>query len=259
MPPQRPNEIEYLTGRLSGALRPSGVTLPGGGGKFATDGTVMVWPGNTFVCHVPRGTQAYNAILAVQDALKMSPYQRFYTFLPAPSFHMTLFQGISPGNRPGYGWPDGVAEGTPRAAVTEEMLRRVATLDLPERYRVKVDDLFAGHSLTVSGADAAAEQELRRARVALRDATGIAFADFDTYVFHITLGYLVDWVSEATACAIAELSAELSAHYAAEIGIIEFGPVEFCTFETMHHFETLRRIGATAPPAPERTPTSGAP
>ncbi|MDJ1017591.1 MAG: DUF1868 domain-containing protein, partial [Paracoccaceae bacterium] len=96
MSPKRPNEIDHLTGRLSRTVRPPGISLPKGGGKFTTDGAVQIWPGNTFVCHLDRRSEPYALILALQEDLKKSAFQRFFAFLPPPSFHMTVYQGLSP-------------------------------------------------------------------------------------------------------------------------------------------------------------------
>ena len=61
MAPSRPNEIDYLTGRLWDAPFPPWVSLEGRGGKFTTDGRVQIWPGNTFICHVDRNSEAFEA------------------------------------------------------------------------------------------------------------------------------------------------------------------------------------------------------
>ena len=172
----------------------------------------------------------------------MSPFQRFFTFLPPPSFHMTVFQGLSPDMTATTGWPESLPEGLPRDEASAILADRLDELDLPTRFRIKVDGLFAAYSLTVSGADEAEETALRQARVTLRDATGIQFSDFDDYIFHITMAYLVDWLSDATAREIAEFSSEIGSRYQGEIGHIELGPIEFCNFDSMHHFEPVRTL-----------------
>ena len=236
----RPDVIDHLTGRLSDLPRPPGISLPRGGGKFTPDGAVQHWPGNTFICHIPRTSAAYSAIQELQETVKMSPFQRFFTFLPPPSFHMTVFQGLSPDMTATTGWPESLPEGLPRDEASAILADRLDELDLPTRFRIKVDGLFAAYSLTVSGADEAEETALRQARVTLRDATGIQFSDFDDYIFHITMAYLVDWLSDATAREIAEFSSEIGGRFQGEIGHIELGPIEFCNFDSMHHFEPVR-------------------
>ena len=237
-----PDELALLTGRLSGRPYPPGISLLGGGGKFAPDGAVQHWPGNTFVCHVDRSSSAYEAIRALQEEVKKSPFNRFFTFLPPPSFHMTVYQGLSPGMTADTGWPRGIPMGQSRDEVSTALMQRLDGVSLPASFKIKVDRLLAGYSLRVSGADDQEERALRQARVALRDATGITFADFDDYGFHITLGYLIDWLSEGTARELAAFSTELSTQMLAGIGPIDLGPVEFCNFDTMHHFEVVRTV-----------------
>lgn len=242
MIPMRPDAIDYLTGRLSSDPRPGGISLPGAGGKFLSDGSVQHWPGNTFICHIDCRSSAFEAIRALQEEIKRSPFNRFFTFLPPSSFHMTVFQGVSPASAPGRGWPDGLDWPLARDAASAEILQRIDTVALPNRSTIRLVDVFAAHSLTVTGATAQDEEDLRAARQTLRDATRIAQADFDDYVFHISLAYLIDWVSEPLARDIAAFSAELTAELAARLGDITLGPVEFCEFDTMHHFEPLKLL-----------------
>ncbi len=242
MASDRPDDLALLTGRLSDSPYPPGVSLLGGGGKFTPDGAVQYWPGNTFVCHIDRTSFAYEAIRALQEEVKKSPFNRFFTFLPPPSFHMTVYQGLSPGMTLDTGWPHGIPTGQSRDEVSAALLRRLDGLSLAGSHKIKVDRLLAGYSLRVSGADDHEERSLRQARIALRNATGITFADFDDYGFHVTLAYLIDWLSESTAQEIIDFSAEIGGQILAGIGTIDLGPVEFCNFDTMHHFEVLRTL-----------------
>ena len=243
MAAHRPDPIAHLTGRLSDRIRPPGIELLNGGGKFTPDGAVQTWPGNTFICHVDRASAAYAAILELQEEVKKSEFNRFFTFLPPPSIHMTVYQALAPGMTAGTGWPKDLPEDLSRDQLTAHLLDRLAPLALPTSYPVKVDGLFCGYSLTMVGADEVADSALRQARTALRDATGIQFSDFDEYVFHITMAYLVDWLSETTARELVAFSGELESRFKSAIGTIELGPIEFCNFDSMHHFEPVRVLG----------------
>lgn len=243
MAPRRPNEIEHLTGRCSDLLYPPGISLPNGGGKFTPDGSVQIWPGNTFICHIDRASPAFELIRELQEEIKKSPFKSFFTFLPPPSFHMTVYQGLSPETQPGKGWPKDVPEGLSRNEVTGIMSSRLDGLDVPTSFKVRVDGLFAAYSLTVSGTDATEEAALRQTRASLRDATGITFRDFDEYVFHITLAYQIHWVSDKTAKEISSFSSEIGDPFKDAVGTIELGPVEFCNFDSMHHFELVKALG----------------
>ena len=237
----RPDTVEFLTGRHTQTDRPGGISMPGGGGKFTPDGAVLRWPGNTFICHMDRKSPQWAALRDLQEQIKCSEFQRFFAFLTPTSFHMTVFQGLSP-----YfpaSMPDGLDPDTPRDAVSAALIDRTRNIIVPRQFRVQATDLFALHSVSVTGADDGAEAQLRDARVTLRDATGIRPANFDGYPFHITLAYPLEWVSDTLALEMAEFSAELSVDVIEAIGEFTLGPIEFCTFDTMHHFEPLVRLG----------------
>jgi len=102
---QRPDPVATLIGRLNDAPYPGGVSCLGEGGKFTPDGAVQPWPGNTFICHIPHTSVAFGAIQSLQEQLKRSEFNRFFTYLPMPSVHMTVFQGISPMYEEGAVWP----------------------------------------------------------------------------------------------------------------------------------------------------------
>lgn len=241
--PARPDPIAYLTGRLNApAPRPPGISLPGEGGKFASDGSVQHWPGNTFVCHVVPDSAAHDLIRAIQEEVKMSRFARFFTFLPPSSFHMTVFQGVSPETGSPDALPRGAVPGMRRDALSGMMLDAIRDLAFDPAPKARLVELFCGYSLTVTGAEPGGEAPFRAMRETLRDATGIMPPDFDSYVFHITLAYLVDWLTEPVARDLVAFSAGMTDRYAPRLAEIPLGPVAFCTFETMHHFEPLKAL-----------------
>ncbi|NVK35182.1 MAG: DUF1868 domain-containing protein [Rhodobacteraceae bacterium] len=240
--PKRPDAFELLTGRLSNDPHPGGISLPGEGGKFSTDGVVQNWPGNTFICHVDPTSDAWRVIREVQEKVKCSPFHRFFTFTPPSSFHMTVFQGICPVVRGD--WPEGVPEDASRDRVSGVLLERTRGLDVPTSFKVQVNNLHALHSLSVTGADEENDALLRKTREILRAATGISPKGFEDYVFHITLGYPVTFASDSLAKEMVDFSQQISSGLTDAIGTIDLGPLEFCTFETMHHFEPLVKLGA---------------
>ncbi len=240
--PERRDAIEFLTGRLKGSRYPTGISLPGCGGKFATDGTVQYWPGNTFICHLDPETDAWRAVRDLQEEVKCSSYARLYSFLPPPSFHMTIMPGISPGNHLAQEGKDPSDAEVDRKALSNKMLDQVSGLDIPRSFQITATDLFALKSLTVTGLNSVQERSLRQARTLLRNSTGLESDDFDDYVFHITLAYLVCWLSDSLAEEVCEHSAGLFERYRHRLAEIELGPVEFCEFNSMHHFEPLIRL-----------------
>ncbi len=234
--------LPYLTGSHTDAPFPGGISLSGQGGKFTPDGKAQIWPGNTFVCHVERPGAGFDALRALQEEVKMSRFARFYNFLPPSSFHMTVFQGVSPGERQGAFLPDGVKDEASLDEINTAV--REATRDLafaPTR-EVQAVNFFCAQGLIVTGVGPEGEAPLREIRNTLRAATGINPPGFGDYVFHITLAYLAEWVTEPTGRAIIDFAEELMERYGPTLGSIPLGPVEFCAFETMHHFEPLQTL-----------------
>ncbi|MEL6999010.1 MAG: DUF1868 domain-containing protein [Pseudomonadota bacterium] len=242
MTPKQPDPIAYLTGQLSGRPYPRGVGPPGLGEKFHPDGAVQIWPGNTFICPIDQASDAFAAMLEIQEALMCSAFAPFYAFLPPPSFHMTVFQGTSPETRPGGFWPDGAAPDLSHDALTDLMLKRTNGLEVPTAFCAKALDLFGGHSMTVTGADDASEAGLRLSRNRLRQATGLTPPEFATYVFHITLAYPLRWQSPSLAAEVVAFSQKLFDGQSVRLQNIALGPIEFCRFDSMHHFEPLNRL-----------------
>ncbi len=235
----RVGAIAYLTGAEDGRARPSAV-----GKKFEPDGRVLRYPGNTFICHVPAESEAHRALVAAQAALRAGPQGDAFAFLPPASFHMTVFEGVTDLARSDGRWPQDMHAEAPVAEVTDTFAARAAQLDLPSRRAIRPTGLFAGFSLRVEGATPEEEAGLRASREKLSALTGIRRPDFAGYGFHITLAYLLRWLTSDEAGAVVDLSEQVFARLVQEAPTIALGPVEFCTFDDMHAFRPILRIGS---------------
>jgi hypothetical protein len=236
----RDDAFKFLTGQMSDRAVPPGISGPEQGGKFSPEGVVQHWPGNTFICHVPKDSAQHAALCAMQGAMMASEIGDFFSWLPPASFHMTVFQGISPDDPV---WPDGLSRDVSRDEVTAVLLGRLHSVSLPQHFTPSARGLYAGHSVTLEGIDAVAEARLRGARMALRDATGLKPHGFETYTFHITLGYPLRWLTAVEAKAVIAASDATFAAHGAALAEVPLGPVEFCCFENMHHFEIIAKLG----------------
>jgi len=232
----RPDPIRFLTGADTELSRPRAISEPAQGGKFTPDGEVLPFPGNTVICHIDPKSDVHAALCEMQDEVRHSDFGALFTYLPPASLHMTVFQGISPDSPV---WPEGVPKGASRDEVTSVLKTRLAGHDLPQRRRVRATGLFCGHSVTLEGSTDIEEARLRATRVSLRDLTGLRHDHFDTYTFHITLGYLLRWLDRAEAEDLVAFSNQVYARHAARLSAIELGPLELCSFEDMHHFEPV--------------------
>ncbi|MFN3576008.1 MAG: DUF1868 domain-containing protein [Tabrizicola sp.] len=228
--------LDYLTGAATGGSAPASV-----GQKFTAAGEVMPYAGNTFICHIPPGP-AHDALTGTAARLRAAAPAGAYAFLPPASYHMTVFEGVTDRDRTGGRWPEDLDPALPVEAVTQAFLPRVAALDLPRKVRVRPTGLFAGTTVQVTGATEADEAALRAARQTLRKATGIRRPDFASYRFHITLAYLLRWLTPAEAAAMADLSTRLAAGLANLQPEIALAGIEFCTFADMHAFPLAARL-----------------
>ena len=227
---------DWLTGAVTAGPAPASV-----GQKFTATGAVMPYAGNTFICHIPPGP-AHEALTATAAHLRAAAPAGAYVFLPPASYHMTVFEGVTDRDRTGGRWPDDLDPALPVEAVTESFLPRLSGLDLPRATRIRPTGIFAGTTVQVTGASEADETTLRTARQTLRTATGIRRPDFADYRFHITLAYLLRWLTPAEAAAMADLSAILARDLAALHPRIALDGIEFCRFADMHAFPCIARL-----------------
>lgn len=218
MPTFPPEPIAYLTGCRNGAgAIPPDISSPGSGGKLTAEGQLLIWPGNTMICHIDPESDAHAALVDIQEGLKAGPRAGCLTVLPAASLHMTVFR------------------------VTRVLLDRLDGIGLPESRRIRATEVFCRHSMTVDGVDTD-ELGLRDTRAQLREVTGIDPAGVERYTFHITLAYLLRWLGEDEAREVIALSEAPFAEHGPRLQDIRLGRIEFFNFEHMHHFEPLRGL-----------------
>lgn len=218
------------------------ITSDNGGGKFATDGRVLPYPGNTFICHIDKSSREYTILCELQEKLKTLPTARYFTFLPHESFHMTVFCGISGNPLDTDGWPDGLERGLSLAEMNRRFLDACAGIDGFPGVTVRADHLKAGYSIHAEPATQESFDELWRMRDRLAEATGLRREDHDHYQFHISFAYRIRRMPLEIAMAHIEQSTALFEAVYPALQAIRLGPVEFCSFDTMHHFHTEKRL-----------------
>jgi hypothetical protein len=242
-PSDRAARVAALTGRRAGTPHPFSVTAADGGGKFTPEGAPLRYPGNTFLCHVDRASAAFAALTEMQRQMMASPWASHFAFLPPASFHMTVFRGVAGNPLAFEGWPDYLPTGTSLGGVTRAFLARLDGQPGASGVRVRADRCDLGTSIAVVPQDPASGRALADVRDVLRRATGLDREDHESYVFHVSLAYLVRWLDEVSAHAYLDaLDAVFAAHRAALDGI-ELGPVEVCEFETMLAFRPVAHFG----------------
>lgn len=224
--------FDYLTGALTGGDAPSAVGL-----KFTADGQPLTCRGNTTICHVDPRSKSFAALKDAQDQLKSGRLADGFTFLPPESFHMTIFEGVIDYARTTDRWPGHLSNDAAVDIVTDDFADRLQDIGLTRTVIARPTGIFGGFSVRMSGVDKGEEALLRLTRDQLQAATNLVRPDHDTYEFHITLAYNLRWFSPEDARSIIALSDKVGAELVERVPRIVLGPVEFCTFETMHHFE----------------------
>lgn len=155
---------------------------------------------------------------------------------------MTIFEGVIDYSRTQARWPSHLPLDASVDTVTRDFDTRLREIGLTRKLNARPTGIFGGFSVRMTGTDDAAEALLRQTRDQLRSATGIARPDHGAYGFHITLGYLLRWLDADEANIVLDLSETVGRDLVARVPSIALGPVEFCSFDTMHHFETRHRI-----------------
>lgn len=235
-PDALPNPIDFLTGEWAGWR---GATMPDGPRepwpKFSLDGAVRPFPGVTIVCHVPRDSASFQALVAIQDGLRSQPFARHLAYLPPTSLHMTLFDLSNETRRGTPAWPEEIDPAATWPDVSDALAARLEGLKLPA-FEPTAAQLFGGSSLIIEGQGSVMEQTLRAARDELRAKSRIYRDDHDSYVFHVTLAYPLRFVSKAEAEQIDLSCRSLFETHQEALTPLSLGPAEMCDFKDMHAF-----------------------
>lgn len=231
--------IPRLTGQESELPHPPSISAKGGGGKFDASGAPLFFPGNTFICHIDTKSAFYKKLCQLQDALKALPQAGGITFLPKESFHMTVFGGVGGEPLCSSGWPEDINKNSSLDAINHSWCERVKQSDYLGGFNVVPMGMRAPYSLAMQAATETDALALQQARTKLQSLTQLVRDDFRSYRFHITLGYLVNWLDEASAQELVSASNHLFDHYLGDCEPVRLGAVEFCRFESMHQFTPL--------------------
>lgn len=232
----KPSLARYAASNNSSAPRHLGT-------RYDASGNFLQEPGNTVVCHLVSGSASERAVLDVRNRMMSMTDASKLTFTPVSSLHMTLFQGIIEYRRAFPYWPQDVSLDTSIEAMTDLYLNRLEGFKGVGTFKIKAIDVTPV-GLTVKGATAEDDAIIKSWRDALSEPFGYRHPDHDTYVFHITFAYLIDWLSEDRLAAWQGLFDDCLTFLEREAPIIEIHPPAFCCFNDMRHFEELLMLGS---------------
>jgi len=235
----RPDAYRFLTGQLSNNGRPSGIIEQGGIGKFDVNGESKNYPGNTFICLLNQSSRSYKAITEIQQHVRTSKFGSYFVFLPPSSLHMTVFDGISAGSTEQSNILMQSSNISERDTSTDLILTKLSGIQIDTPKTVTAKELYCANSLTITEPNDESSSKLNKARQLLQSATGIYSRNYDNYVFHITLGYLLQWLEPSIAHLLINYSDNLYSLYSDELTHIDINKCCFCTFENMENYKKV--------------------
>jgi hypothetical protein len=215
------------------------------GRKFAADGRVLPFPGNTFICPIAPSNPATAPLRAFRAALEAEPYAHKFAFTPPSSYHMTVFEGVvDQVRKPGF-WPADLDPDAPLADCNRLFLWKLAAFNLEDlpRFRMAVMegpgnvDMRPGAGIYLSPLDDRENARLRRLRDRLSDLLALRHPGHDTYKFHTTQTYAITPLTEAETVRYRAVRRASLAALAAAMPVLELAAPAFCLFEDMFAFQ----------------------
>lgn len=216
------------------------------GYKFTQDGRVKPFAGNTIICHLPQqgtGQPVFDHFLDIYRELPAMRFARKITALPPSSYHMTIFGGATDTGRRQDLWPRGLAADMPIGECSHILGERLkmATFDCALPLRMRIDEREPpDHDeplvIDLVPVDEAENRKLRRLRDELSTLLGIRAPRHDSYQFHVTLAYQTAWFDDSEQREYEQMTRHMRQHLRREIGVMELGAPEYCTFKDMFAF-----------------------
>ena len=208
------------------------------GTRYNRDGVFQPEPGNTVVCHLVEGSASQQALADARLLFQSMPDAGKLAMTPVASYHMTLFQGILEGRRiPPY-WPADMAKDTPIEAMTAHFVQRLAGLGPGPSFQVAVREVVPT-GLRVEGVTTADRHAMASWRNRFAELLGYRHPDHDSYDFHITMAYLIDWLDEAALPGWKAMLDTVEADLLQRAPVLELREPAFCSFADMNWFEEL--------------------
>jgi hypothetical protein len=207
------------------------------GEKFHADGSVRAFPGVTIISFATPDMPIYQAGERLQHALMQQPYGHKFALLPPSSFHMTVFSLVCYERRSSDEWTDQLPLDTPMEEADAFFLARATTVPAPQQLRMCMTFVGGwGMSFRLHPADEATYLALRGYRTAIARATGVRYPDHDTYEFHLSLAYILQYLTDDEYQAYANFRYEAGERLRAEIGVFTAPAPVLTFFDDMFRF-----------------------
>lgn len=217
--------------------------------KFFEDGKARPFAGNTIISQIPLRTPINEALTVVRNTIANYDFSRCLSLLPPSSYHMTVFEGVIDEKRMAPFWPNDVPRDASIQACTQHFIARLRNFFIDKNFKIlmkiKDFDVYKDSGATVRLAPASSQesQKLRDLRDRLAQCLGIRSPEHDDYGFHITLGYLVQWMNAQQIRDYELVQKRCMAYLQKTLNVLELDCPRFCTFNDMLAFDDKFAIG----------------
>ncbi len=194
--------------------------------------------GNTVICHLDTDHPGHRAILHARSRIQALPGAERFLFTPASSLHMTVFEGAIETRRTADAWPSGLDRQADMGDVTTHVIDRLSNFAPPPAFSVRVEKVVPT-GLALKGATVRDEKILRAWRDALTKPFGYRHKTHDTYEFHMTFGYCIDWLSDDEVPIWESALKSIHADLVKEAPVVPLKTPAFSRFADMTRFEEL--------------------
>jgi|TARA_B100000929_G_C15484605_1_gene412394 hypothetical protein len=206
--------------------------------KFDHSGKPLPFTGCSIICKIPIKSDLFFELKSLQLKYKDLSPEKAYTYLPETSFHMTLFDCCNENTINTQYWPKNIEPDYNYKKTAYVLSKRIKKYIFPEKFDLKVKTLFGGYSIILEGNTEKDEKIIRECRNKLSDLLGIRFENHDTYIFHITLAYILRKLKDNEIEKIIKTNSRLLEGFVQKFPLIRVEKPVLCTFENMYEFKS---------------------
>jgi hypothetical protein len=220
---------------------PPGTINPHLGRRFDATGHFLPENGNTIVCQLIEDSYSEAALLDLRAAMKALPEAHKMAFTAISSWHMTVFEGIIEHNRASTHWPKDIPADAPVDQVTAAFVQRLDEFPTLPPLRMAIREATP-FGLSLEGATLQDEANARVWRDRLSEALGLRAPNHDSYGFHLTMAYAVDWLSLEALPKWKEELEDFTDILKQRVEILDIARPALCTFSDMNAFRPVRQL-----------------
>ncbi len=206
--------------------------------KFHKDGSVKKFLGATIISFVKPHEPLYAEICTIREEAEHQVYASKFAFLPTSSYHMTNFvlYNDHPSDRNGMGWSSKIGADRPCEEINARLHEMLQGVSFPKLYHMRLSHIDDA-SLRLRPATHETTRALKEFRDACAEATGIYFADHESYEFHVTYAYRIVELEGAEEQALQLLLQKQTKRLREKLPEFTIGAPQYCTFEDMAYFK----------------------